>query len=125
MGHPAYGDIAPADLAEDARKWDTEVRPIVGDTNLLIYPFGSDIAGIEQYVGSKWETLSGYGFDTYFNVDASTVGWAQLYPEYHRQARINLDGIRFKYALDGKEDILSEILSVEEVVDYNRPSLQG
>lgn len=124
-GHPAYGDIAPADLAEDARKWDTEVRPIVGDTNLLIYPFGSDIAGIEQYAGPKWETLSGYGFDTYFNVDASTVGWAQLYPEYHRQARINLDGIRFKYALDGKEDILNEILSVEEVVDYNRPSLKG
>ncbi|WP_237209696.1 polysaccharide deacetylase [Rothia nasimurium] len=124
-GHPAYGDIAPADLAEDARKWDTEVRPIIGDTNLLIYPFGSDIAGIEQYAGPKWETLSGYGFDTYFNVDASTVGWAQLYPEYHRQARINLDGIRFKYALDGKEDILNEILSVEDVVDYNRPSLQG
>lgn len=124
-GHPGYGDIDPAALAEDARKWDTEVRPIVGDTNLLIYPFGSDIAGVEQYAGPKWETLSGYGFDTYFNVDASTVGWGQLYPEYHRQARINLDGIRFKYALDGKEDILNEILSVEEVVDYNRPSLQG
>lgn len=124
-GHPAYGDITPADLAEDARKWDAEVRPIVGDTNLLIYPFGSDIAGLGKYEGPKWQTLSSYGFNTFFNVDASTIGWAHLYPEYHRQARINLDGIRFKYALDGKETLLNEFMDVTQVVDYNRPSLRG
>lgn len=124
-GHLAYGQITAADLAEDARKWDAEVRPIVGDTNLLIYPFGSDIAALEKYAGPKFEVLSGYGFDTYFNVDASTVGWAQLHPEYHRQARINLDGIRFKYALEGKEVLLNEFMDVTEVVDYDRPSLAG
>lgn len=122
-GHPAYGKIAPAALAEDNRKWVTEVEPIVGKTPHLIYPFGSDISGIEPYAGAKYATLQNSGFTSFYNVDASTTAWVQLNGGYYRQARINLDGIRFGYALSGKEKLLDGFIDVRSVVDPARPGL--
>lgn len=120
-GHPAYGKITPAALAEDNRKWVTEVEPIVGKTPHLIYPFGSDISGVEPYAGAKYATLQASGFRSFYNVDASTPAWAQLTPGYYRQARINLDGIRFGYALKGREHLLDQFFDVGSVLDPARP----
>lgn len=119
-GHLDLGKISPANLTEDADKWDREVRPILGDTNLLIYPFGSDISDFKPYAGAKFEDLHARGFNTFFNVDASVPAWGQLDTQYARQARINLDGIRFGYALNNGETLLKDFIDVKTVIDPAR-----
>ena len=119
-GHLDLGKITPANLKQDADKWDREVRPIVGKTNLLIYPFGSDISGVEPYAGAKFEDLRARGFNMFFNVDASVPAWGQLGSNYARQARINLDGIRFNYALNKGEKVLDGFFDVKTVIDPAR-----
>lgn len=120
-GHLDLGKISAANLTADANKWDAEVRPIVGDTDLLIYPFGSDISGVAPYGGAKFEDLSARGFTTFFNVDASSAAWGQKGERFVRQARINLDGIRFNRTLKHGEKILDDFIDTKSVVDPARP----
>ena len=51
---------------------------------------------------SKFAYLKSQGFDIFCNVDASTPAWGQLGTDFYRNARINIDGIRFQSDLDGK-----------------------
>lgn len=119
-GHLSLGEISPANLTEDANKWDREVRPILGDTDLLIYPFGSDISDFHPYAGAKFEDLSARGFKMFFNVDGSVPAWGQIDDRYVRQARINLDGIRFDYTLNHGETLLNDFIDVKTVIDPAR-----
>ncbi|MGC3598995.1 hypothetical protein ACPTJ4_15095, partial [Enterococcus faecium] len=59
--------------------------------------------------------LKSHGFDIYCNVDASTPAWGQLGTEFYRNARINIDGIRFQSDLDGKITILDPFINVHDV----------
>ena len=73
-------------------------------TNILIYPFGADISDWQPYSAEnqKFAYLKSQGFDIFCNVDASTPAWGQLGTDFYRNARINIDGIRFQSDLDGK-----------------------
>jgi len=44
-GHPDLSSISMNAFINDTNRWDNEVRPIVGDTDLFIYPLG---AGVEH-----------------------------------------------------------------------------
>ncbi|KAA9393909.1 polysaccharide deacetylase [Kocuria coralli] len=109
-------------IQEDMRKWKAEVEPIVGPTDLLIYPFGADIAGLEPYGNAKFDFLKAQGFHSYYNVDASTTAWNQYGPAYLRQARINVDGISLKAAVQGQNQTLFEFFDPHSVVDPARPA---
>lgn len=118
-GHKLYGSISTEKLREDAEKWDKEVRPILGDTPIIIYAHGEDIAGIENYDSSneKYNILRSYGFRYFCNVDANTY-WLQLTDEYLRQGRRNLDGYRMYY----DPQMLTDLFDVADVWDWERPS---
>lgn len=90
-GHLTYGDISPERLAGDAQKWNDQIAAVIGETDVLLYPFGSDIAGIEAYKGAKFDTLYGLGFRYFCNVD-SAEHWVQIHDGYVRQGRRNIDG---------------------------------
>ena len=77
-GHLTYGDISPERLAGDAQKWNDQIAAVIGETDVLLYPFGSDIAGIEAYKGAKFDTLYGLGFRYFCNVD-SAEHWVQIH----------------------------------------------
>lgn len=83
-GHLTYGDISPERLAGDAQKWNDQIAAVIGETDVLLYPFGSDIAGIEAYKGAKFDTLYGLGFRYFCNVD-SAKHWVQIHDGYVRQ----------------------------------------
>ncbi|GAA1497497.1 hypothetical protein [Paeniglutamicibacter kerguelensis] len=57
-GHIDMGKTPMPRFARDMKLWDAEVRPIIGDTDQLIYPFGADIARVERY-GAPGTTRSG------------------------------------------------------------------
>lgn len=93
-----------ADIQQDNERWQNEVAPILGKTNILIYPFGADISDWQPYseANQKFAYLKQQGFDIFCNVDASTPAWGQLGTDYYRNARINIDGIRFEADLKEK-----------------------
>ncbi|MDM8213633.1 hypothetical protein QUW13_07080 [Enterococcus hirae] len=117
-GHLNFTKTPLPNLEEDTSKWKNEVAPLIGDSDILIYPFGADISDIKPYDGNpKYDYLKGQGFKVYCNVDASVPAWAQLEDGYLRQARINVDGIRFKSELDGKNTVLNEFFDTKSVID--------
>ncbi|KGN39261.1 polysaccharide deacetylase [Knoellia subterranea KCTC 19937] len=108
----------------DSGRWDREVRPLVGDTPLLVYPFGADIAGVEKYStrNAKFSYLHGREeFSYFFNVDASRTHWMQLTSHAMRQARINVDGMTMQRTLSGRTTVLDGFFDTKSTVDPARP----
>jgi hypothetical protein len=120
-GHINMTDSTLGRIKRDTAAWDREVRPILGDTDLLIFPFGADLAGVEQYSGAKYRLLKEDGFDYFFGVDSSTPYWMQKTDDYLRQARINVDGLRMASDLAGKGNALKPFFDVKKVIDPARP----
>ena len=116
-GHIQYGSYSYSSVEADANRWEAEVKPIVGDTDLLIFANGADIGGIGKYSGDKYEMLYAKGFRYFCNVDAS-VYWVQIHDEYVRQGRRNLDGYRMYY----NPDMLDDLFDTNLVWDKDRPT---
>lgn len=111
-------------IQADTARWEQEVRPLVGPTDELIFPFGADIAGAEKYTmaNPKFALLHGdAGFNYFFPIDASTLFWSQLGPQYWRQARINVDGISMQRELDGATTPLRSFFDTRSTIDKHRP----
>ena len=107
-------------MTADTTKWRDEVVPILGETDLLIFPFGADIGRTEAYSGAKYQLLKDDGFDFYFGIDTSAPAWGQLTGDYVRQARINVDGLSMTAALENDQHVLHEFFDVEDVIDPAR-----
>jgi hypothetical protein len=108
-------------LQRDSARWDAEVRPITGPTDLYVYPFGADISGVAPYSGPKLQILERHGFHLFFGVDGSTPHWQQLGATYLRQERIDVDGIRLRGALHHGETVLDGFFDPRAVYDRARP----
>lgn len=120
-----WGHIAPLqhsldDVKRDTERWQNNVAPIVGNTDVLIFAFGADIGDWHPYTHDN-EYFSYYksqGFDIYCNVDGSTTYWVQFGNDFMRQARRNLDGYRMYY----NPELVSDLFDVSSVWDSNRPT---
>ena len=118
-GHPAYGNLTPERVERDSDKWENTVQTIIGDTDVILYPHGSDIAGIEKYTfdNKKFAALYEDGYRYFFNVDGH-VYWNQLGDNYFRGGRRNLDGYRMYH----NPTKLRDLFDVDQVFDENRPT---
>ena len=119
FGHPAYGNISAAQVETDSDKWEETVQPIIGETDIILYPYGSDIAGIEKYTfdNAKFSALYADGYRYFYNVDGH-VSWCQLGTNYFRGGRRNLDGYRMYY----DPEMLEDLFDVSTVFDPARPT---
>lgn len=86
-----YADYGVAGLKEDLDKWTAEIAPILGETDILVYPTGGDIKGQEAYTGSKYEVLHGFGFRYFVGVN-NGAPWGMTTGEYARQQRTLVTG---------------------------------
>lgn len=118
-GHPRYGDIPAENVEIDSDKWEATVETIVGETDILLYPNGSDIAGTNQYTmdNAKFVALYEDGYRYFFNVDGNKY-WCQLGSNYYRAGRRNLDGYRMYYY----PKKCADLFDVDEVFDPARPT---
>ena len=116
--HFGYGSADAYKLAADVQKWEDQIQPIVGDTDVLIYPFGEDIAGVEDYSGAKYKSMYDAGFRIFCNVDASQDYWVQIHDSYVRQGRINLDGYRLYHS----PNLIKNLIDAKTVIDSARPT---
>ncbi len=132
-GHNKVGDSGSYERFEsDARLWDLEVKPLLGDVDIIIYPQGEDL-----YEGSwrgydttneKYQLLKELGFNYFCSVD-SNLGWTQLGTEYFRMGRANVDGQRMWEAISsyvdpssGAVDRLSTLFDSRLIFDWSRPT---
>ena len=136
-GHPSYGNLTATRIKLDNDKFVKTVASIVGECDIILYPNGSDIAGIEKYTmdNEKFKVLYEAGYRYFFNVDGSDY-WVQMGDNYYRGGRRNVDGYRMwnnPYMLDDLMDVktiqyTSNGKLVEKVVagawDTARPAMK-
>lgn len=118
-GHPSYGLLSAERVAADSDKWEETVQPVIGDCDIILYPNGSDVAGVEKYTfdNQKFAALYEDGYRYFFNVDSS-YAWCQLGDNYYRGGRRNLDGYRMYY----NPEMLDDLFDTSEVWDDARPT---
>jgi hypothetical protein len=110
-GHPHLPDISIEQFIADAERWDREVRPILGGTNLYIYPYGEGVEGNDQ----KHRILREKNFNVFFGVGTGTVrteGRGYIY-----FSRRNIDGVYFRVFRNRKDSLFN----IENVFDPARP----
>ena len=81
-----YADFGASGVQEDLDKWAEQIAPILGQTDILVYPTGGEIKGHEPYSGSKYDTLHTAGFRYFVGVE-NGVTWGMTATEYARQTR--------------------------------------
>lgn len=118
-GHPAYGNLTASRVEADSQRWEETCEYIVGETDIILYPHGSDINGPSKYTMSneKFKALYEDGYRYFFNVD-SKVAWIQIGENYFRGGRRNIDGYRMYHYPEKLEDLFD----VSEVFDPERPT---
>ena len=124
-GHRDMGAISMEDFVTDTNKWDTEVAPLIGGTDIIL-PFGSDISDWRPYKddNERFQYLKSKGFRYFCNVDSSQY-YVQIGTDHMRQGRRNLDGYRMYYDLPESNPTkthLDDLFNVEEVFDRSRPT---
>ena len=118
-GHPAYGNLTAERVEIDSDKWEQTCEYIIGETDILLYPHGSDISGVKAYDmdNGKFAALYEDGYRYFFNVD-SKVAWTQIGSNYFRGSRRNIDGYRMFH----NPDKLADLFDVSSVFDPARPT---
>ena len=116
-GHQNVGQIGLETLQTDTRKFKDNVDPLIGGTDIIIFAFGTDLCGPEDYHGDKFEYLKGAGYNYFCNVDSSKY-YVQIRERYFRQGRRNLDGYRMYY----HPELLEDLFDVKSVFDSVRPT---
>jgi len=124
-GHRHFDQKSLDWLKQDTSWWKERVESIVGETDILVYPHGSDIAGTEDYTDSneKYAYLKSQGFGVFCGVDGSSYTWNQFRSSYVRQSRIDIDGYLMYQTITGKSSTLTKLgLDVEAIFDTRRPT---
>ena len=121
-GHIHMGQTSWEKFKEDTDRWEKNVKPIVGDTEIMIYPFGEDVGDWHPYSSDnqKYAYLREKGFRFFCNVDGARY-WVQLNGDYIRQGRRNVDGQRMWQQIETKKDWLGDLFDVNSVFDSDRP----
>ena len=122
-GHIRIGDADMQWIQEDTEKWLNYVEPLIGDTDIIIFAHGQDLAAWnEDYASTeKFQYLKSCGFNIYCNVDSSQY-FVQTGDLYLRMGRRNLDGYRLWMAVYGGDDRVSDLIDASTVFDPQRPT---
>lgn len=84
-GNNAYGTISAGEIQTDLRSWASEITPVFGSTNILVFAQNSQI---EEYTGSKFNVLHNAGFRYFLGFDTTGT----VAPNYILQSRLLVTG---------------------------------
>lgn len=122
-GHIHMAQTSWEKFKEDTDKWEKYVEPIIGETDIMIYPFGEDVGDWHPYSkdNRKYEYLKEAGFRFFCNVDGSQY-WVQLNGDHVRQGRRNIDGQRMWQEIETGKNWLGDLFDVKKIFDKARPT---
>lgn len=96
VGNISYSDSSVTEIQADLNSWNTEVTPILGQTDILVFS-RNDIGEEGSYSGDKFDTLFGAGFRYYVSFCSTSDPWATVSNDYVRQGRILVSGTNMAY----------------------------
>ena len=82
-----YGQDNANQITEDLNSWDTQITPVLGNTNVMVFAQGADIG---DYTGTKYKALYDKGFR--FFLGKSDKPFADVANSYVRQKRLMVTG---------------------------------
>ena len=125
IGQQSTGDKSPMSYKKfkhDTDMWEKEVKAIVGETDIIIFPQGTHLnengrADWKKYKNNNthYKYLKSKGFDYYFGVGGYQP-WVQITKNYFRQDRINFDGVEMRNA----PKLLKQFFNPSKVYDSSR-----
>ena len=120
-GHMHVGDASMERLQADTEKWENYVKPLVGETDTIIFAHGQDLDGWQGYAADneKFNYLKSKGFNFFCNVDSAQY-FVQIRDNYVRQGRRNLDGYRLWYDVHGESNKTSDLFDASQILDPRR-----
>lgn len=113
-GHRDAKAISYGSLVYDTNRWLAEIAPIVGETDIYIYPYGSEI----EYPSDKLSYFNSVGLRYFCGV--WTKPFVSVKSDYVRQTRCNLDG----FNMITRPNALADLFDVSKVIDTSRPELK-
>lgn len=124
-GHPSLKDVSYERLVWDTDMWEREVEPIIGETDIILYPLGADVgewmASSYSADNAKYSKLKSAGFDYFCNVDSAQY-WVQINEDNFRQGRRNMDGfMMYKQILHPEKVLTSDLFDAQTVFSKERP----
>lgn len=127
IGQQSTGDKSPLSykaFKHDTDMWEKEVRPIVGETDIIIFPQGTHLneegrPDWKPYKKSNthYKYLKKTGFRYFFGVGGYQP-WVQVTKDYFRQDRINFDGVEMR----NSPKLLKQFFNPKKVYDSSRPT---
>lgn len=101
----------------DHEKWIATVQNIVGETDVLVFPYGADLGSWKDYSNDNplYAYYSGQGMKFFCNMDTSQKVWMQIREAYLRQGRINVDGSMLNKVIAGQTEVLNDVFDVNQV----------
>ena len=115
-GHKNMQTITLKHLEWDTNRWLKEVGPIIGPTDIFVFPFGVDIeTTIGTYSSDKYKFLKSSGFNVFLGVYSKP--WMHVKKDYVRMTRRPIDG----QAMLEFPERLQDLFNVQEIIDPARP----
>lgn len=111
-------------IKADTEKWLAYVKPLIGETDTIIFAHGEDLADWHDYSAEneKFTYLKSQGFNFFCNVDSSQY-FLQIRDNYVRQGRRNLDGYRLWNDVHGEKNRTSDLFDASQILDPARTDM--
>jgi hypothetical protein len=104
-------------LKRDTNRWLEEVEPLIGPTDIYVFPFGIDIeTTVGHYESDKYHFLKKSGFNVFVGVFKEP--WMQIKKDYVRMTRRPLDG----QAMLEFPERLTDLFNAADILDPERPA---
>lgn len=114
-----YGSNSVTEIQADMQSWTSEVVPIIGNTDILVYAQLTDITDETTYSGDKYNLLSSLGFRYYLGFCWEGTPWASITDDYVRQGRILVTGANMTH----KSSWFANLFDSAMVLDTTRPEI--
>ena len=125
-GHINVSESDEEALKDDLKKWRSNVEPIIGATDTMVFTKKNDIGDWHPYDAESnalYKLYRDSGFNYFCNVDASTPCWLQVGTGNVRQARIDCDGYQIYRVASGqaKVNVFEGMFNAKDILDQSRP----
>lgn len=112
-----YGESGVSEIKADLEQWNSEVVPILGPIDTLVYAQNSDIASsADAYSGEKFTILSDNGFTKFIGFADDGAAWFINNADYLRQGRLMVTGSNVAH----KPEWFAGLFDAENILDASR-----
>ena len=115
-GNSAYGRYSLSMIQSEMNSWNSEVVPILGNLDIMIFAQESDISSSVQYSDEKFNYLKACGFNYFMGYGTDGSSYTFIADEYVRQGRLMVTGSYLAY----HTSYYNSIFDASDILEYAR-----